>query len=129
MLIRWLERLPLYYETEEQIFVRAGIDEEAEEYWRHGTPDDYFVQKYPASFGKFYKDIIAGHISTSSLAGDEEFHHVYWDGKSHFYIDGNTVKSGYVPVLRYNTKTSRYSSFTKKIDCYGKLEWEEYFIR
>lgn len=53
----------------------------------YGTPEDYFLSKYPATFGEFYKDIIAGHISTSSLVKDKYFHFIYWDGKNHFIID------------------------------------------
>lgn len=126
-LVKWIKKLPFYYETESQIFVHAGIDEEAEEYWMYGTPDDYFVSKYPASFGMFYKDIIAGHISTSSLAKDKDFNSVYWDGKSHFFIDGNTNESGNIPLLKYDTLTKKYSSFKKKIDEDNK--WEEYVIK
>ncbi len=102
-LIRWLDSLPLNYETETQIFVHAGIDEEAEEFWKHGTPDEYFVSKFPATFGKFHKDIIAGRISTSSLAKDKDFHDIFWDGKSHFIIDGETNVIGTIPLLKYNT--------------------------
>jgi serine/threonine protein phosphatase 1 len=112
-LIQWLNNLPLNYETETQIFVHAGIDEEAEEFWKHGTPDEYFVSKFPATFGKFHKDIIAGHISTSTLAKDKDFHDVFWDGESHFFIDGETNVSGTIPVLKYDTITLKYSSFTR----------------
>ncbi|KGR91571.1 hypothetical protein CD30_04485 [Ureibacillus massiliensis 4400831 = CIP 108448 = CCUG 49529] len=122
-LIKWLKGLPLYYETETQIFVHAGIDEEAGEYWKYGTSDDYFVSKYPAVLGEFYKDIISGHISTSSLAKDNNFHDVFWDGKSHFYIDGETNISGIIPVLKYDSKTCKYSSFTKGINGYGDSEY------
>jgi serine/threonine protein phosphatase 1 len=128
-LVRWLKGFPLYYETETQIFVHAGIDEEAEEYWKVGTSDEYFLSKFPATFGKFYKDIIAGHISTSSLARDKEFHNVYWDGESHFYIDGETNTSGVIPVLKYNTITSKYSSFAKKASYDGSVKWKEYLIK
>ncbi len=31
--------MPLYYETGEQIFVHAEVDEEAGEYWKWGTND------------------------------------------------------------------------------------------
>ncbi len=31
-LIDWIKKLPLYYETEKQIFVHAGVDEDAGEY-------------------------------------------------------------------------------------------------
>lgn len=113
-LIHWVKSLPLYYETANQIFVHAGVDEEAEEYWMHGTPDEYFISKYPASFGYFYKDIIAGHISTSSLANDKDYHDFFWDGKSHYYIDGETKVSGIVPLLQYDTETKKYSSLKYK---------------
>ncbi|MBA9086889.1 hypothetical protein FHR92_003369 [Fontibacillus solani] len=87
------------------------------------------MSKFPATYGKFHKDIIADHISTSSLAKDNKFHNVYWDGKSHFYIDGETNVSGVIPVLKYNTSTSKYSSFKRKIDDGGSLKWEEYLIK
>ena len=32
-LILWIEQMPSYFETENQIFVHAGVDEEAGEYW------------------------------------------------------------------------------------------------
>ena len=32
-LIKWIEEMPSYYDGESQIFVHAGIDEEAGEYW------------------------------------------------------------------------------------------------
>lgn len=86
-LINWLKSLPLYHEEERQIFVHAGIDEEAEHWWKHVTSEEMFVSKYPATFGKFYKDIIAGHIGTCSLKSDKNFHDIYWDGQSHYYIE------------------------------------------
>lgn len=87
-LIRWYKKLPLYYKTDNQIFVHAGVDEEAEDWWEIGTSDEMFIEKYPPTKGKFYMDIIAGHVSTSTASGDRELHDVYYDGKSHFYIDG-----------------------------------------
>lgn len=128
-IVKWLNNLPVYYETENQIFVHAGIDEEAEEYWKYGTSDEYFLSKFPETFGKFHKDIIAGHISTSSIAEDKDFHSVYWDGESHFYIDGETNRSGVIPVLKYNTTTSRYSSFVKNTVEDGSGVWTEYFVK
>lgn len=108
-LIGWLENLPFYYETETQIFVHAGIDEEAEEYWKYGTSNDYFVSKYPATFGKFYKDIIAGHVGTHSLAKDKNFHGVFWDRFSHYYIDGTVKVSGEIPLLLFDTYEKKYT--------------------
>lgn len=107
-LIKWLKNLPYYYETEDQIFVHAGIDEEAAEFWQWGTPEEFFVSKYPATFGKFYKDIISGHVSASSLAKDRAFTDIYWDNKSHYFIDGNTNYSGIIPLLKYDTINKRY---------------------
>lgn len=109
-LVKWLKNMPYYYETDDQIFVHAGIAEEAEEYWKWGTPEELFVSKYPATFGEFYKDIIAGHVGTSSLANDKNFHDVFWDQKSHYFIDGATNISGIVPLLKYDTKEEKYSS-------------------
>ena len=36
-LIKWIEEMPSYYDGESQIFVHAGIDEEAGEYWMWGS--------------------------------------------------------------------------------------------
>ena len=107
-LIIWLKDLPLYYERENQIFVHAGIDEEAEELWKYITLEEIFVSKYPASFGKFYKDIIAGHVGTYSLKNEKGFHDIYWDGESHYYIDGTVEVSARIPLLIYDKKTGEY---------------------
>ena len=58
--------------------------------------------------GSFYKDIISGHISTSDIAGIEDFHDIYFDGQSHYYIDGYTRKSGIIPVLLFDTNEDKY---------------------
>lgn len=109
-LIKWMRNLPYYYKTETQIFVHAGIDEEAEEWWETGTPKFTFVGK-PFELigtGEFYMDIIAGHIGTSRISGDENFHGVFHDGKSHYYIDGTVVVSGKIPVLKYDEESRKY---------------------
>lgn len=109
-LIKWLKTLPYYYKTETQIFVHAGIDEEAEDLWEIGTPNYMFVGK-PFDLigtGEFYMDIIAGHIATSRISGDEDFHGVYHDGMSHYYIDGTVVVSGRIPVLAYDEESGKY---------------------
>lgn len=109
-LIAWLRGLPYYYETERQIFVHAGIDEEAGEWWPLGSPEYVFTQKYPPTRGRFHKNIIAGHVGTASLAGDPEFHGIFFDGESHYYIDGTVNVSGKLPLLAYDEATGRYSS-------------------
>ena len=109
-LVKWLKNLPYYYKTETQIFVHAGVDEEAEDLWEIGTPSYMFISK---SFdmigtGEFCMDIIAGHIPTSRISGDRDFHGIYHDGMSHYYIDGTVVVSGKIPVLSYDEKSGKY---------------------
>lgn len=127
-LVRWLKDLPLFFEGEHNIWVHAGIDEEAEEYWKLGTSDEYFLSKFPATFGKFHKDIVAGHISTSSLKKDKNFQGVFWDGMSHYYIDGSVHLNKTIPVLKYDTVSGKYTSYEKieKDDC--SFVWHEYAI-
>ncbi|WP_300381093.1 metallophosphoesterase [Clostridium sp.] len=128
-IIDWLKSLPFYYETDIQIFVHAGIDEETGEYWKWGTENHSFCSKYPHTIGKFYKDIIAGHIFTSEITRDENYHKVYWDKKNHFYIDGETEKSKFIPLLKYDTITKRYSSFEKILKEDNTFLWSEYIIK
>ena len=107
-LIKWVKNLPSYYETENQIFVHAGIDEEAGEYWKLATENYYFTEKYPATTGKFYKDIVAGHIATSSLANNMNFHEIYFDGENHYYLDSTVQISKKLNLLIYDTETNKY---------------------
>ncbi len=98
-LLRWVRAMPILHETPSQIFVHAGVDEEAGEYWKLGTPKAVFLGKYPATFGPFVKTVIAGHIGTGSLAKDRSFHDVYYDGESHYYIDGSVYDGGKLLLL------------------------------
>lgn len=100
-LAEWLRGLPYFYETEGQIFVHAGIDEESGEWWPWATPEYTFTGKFPPEAGQFYKDIIAGHVGTSGLAGDPAYHGVFWDGRSHYYIDGSVQRSGRLNLLTW----------------------------
>lgn len=95
-LIQWLRSMPLFYEAQDTIFVHAGIDEEAEEEWKWGTTDEIFTSKFPPTKGVFSKTIVAGHTGTDSvsLSADPEFHGIYYDKKSHIYIDGSVYKEG-----------------------------------
>ena len=106
--ISWMNNLPRYYKTDTQIFCHAGVCEEAGEYWEWSTNDYEYTSKYPAEIGKFCMDIIAGHIGTASISRNPQFNDIYWDGKSHYYIDGSVLKSGKIPVLMYDTDTKRY---------------------
>lgn len=115
-LISWLRHLPLYSETERQIFVHAGVDEAAGDLWTVGTPENMFTEKYPAEMGSFYKDIIAGHIGTASICGNPDYHRVFWDGQSHYYIDGSTADSGCLPILKYDTESGRYTEIIGEVE-------------
>ena len=116
-LIEWYQHLPLYYRTDTQIFVHAGVDEEAEDLWEVGTSEEMFINKYPPTTGSFYMDIIAGHVSTTRLTGDRNNHDIYYDGENHFFIDGidsypNSVfdDDRYIPLLVYEENSGIYYS-------------------
>lgn len=128
LLLNWLsekDKQSPYYETDNQIYVHAGIREEDEELWKHATEPNEFIWKYPAETGVFIKDIIAGHVSTAEIANDKSYlGRVFWDKYSHFYIDGGTLRSNIVSILKYNTFTKLYSSYEKISDG----TWSEYPI-
>ena len=128
-IVKWLRTLPYIYETDTQIFVHAGIDEEAGEWWKYTSEDYYFCSKYPPRKGPFYKDIIAGHVAVSQIANDREYNRVYWDARNHFYIDGDVEITKNLLVLKYNVDTGRYSSFEKTAQCDGDFIWIEYVIK
>ncbi|MBR3307806.1 MAG: metallophosphoesterase [Lachnospiraceae bacterium] len=107
-LIRWMESFKTYYKTDSQIFVHAGVDEDAGEEWEHGTGRGIFLGKYPAATGRFCKTIIAGHVGSASVAGDKDFHDIYYDGMSHYYIDGTVYAGGKLNVLGYDEKNRAY---------------------
>lgn len=108
-LICWLRELPYYYQTEKQIFVHAGIDEEAGGWWEWGTSESTFVGKYPVTIGPFYKDIVSGHVSAAKIAGDPAFTGRLWhDGASHWFLDGTVRKTGRIPLLAYDEATEEY---------------------
>lgn len=105
-----------YYETEQQIFVHAGIAEDLGEYWTYGS-DELFTKKYPPTIGgDFPKDVIAGHVHTEEITDDRAyFGRVYWDQQHHFYLDGHTSESGIVPVLRFSAIIDHYDTFKQPV--------------
>ena len=111
--IKWMKRLERNYSIDNLIFCHAGIDEEAEDLWKVGTPENEFIEKVPPTLGHFYMDIIAGHTGTSTISGNPDFHRVFFDGESHYYIDGSTVSSGILPVLIYDIVTGKYTELVK----------------
>ena len=114
-MICWMQNLPLYYETDSQIFVHAGVDEDAGEYWMWGASDDFFLWKFPATKGKFYKTVIAGHVGTGAqaLADDQEYHDIFYDGESHYYIDGSVYMNGKLLLLGYDEDNDKYYQVEK----------------
>lgn len=128
-IITWLCSLPYYYETERQIFVHAGIDERYPLRWQELTDSHVFVGKHPASTGYFPKDIIAGHIAAAEAAGDPEYEGIYFDGASHYFIDGAVQETSKLLCLAYDEQNGRYYELLrtarppgKKDRVYGELK-------
>ncbi len=38
-MLGWIASMPSFFETNTQIYVHAGVDEDAGEYWKWGTSD------------------------------------------------------------------------------------------
>ena len=70
--------------------------------------------KYPPTIGKFYKDIIAGHVSAKTAADyaghseDSGFQGIFFDGYSHYYIDGSVECTGNLLCLAYDEEKKKY---------------------
>lgn len=116
--LRWMAGLSRYHVEDHIIFVHAGIEEDAEDAWEWCTDDTVFTEKYPAETGKFYEDliIVAGHIGTAEIADDPYFHDIYFDGESHYYIDGTVLDSGVIPVLKIDTDSNKFYQVTENGD-------------
>ncbi|VNW87158.1 Ser/Thr protein phosphatase family protein [Streptococcus pneumoniae] len=98
-----------YYETDTQIFVHAGIDEEAGKLWKDLTSSEMFTNKFPITTGGFFKDIVSGHIASWEVAKDKTYQgNIYFDGKNHYFIDGDVYHSKTIPVICYDTVTKSY---------------------
>ncbi len=98
-----------YYETDTQIFVHAGIDEEAGKLWKDLTSSEMFTNKFPITTGGFFKDIVSGHIASLEVAKDKTYQgKIYFDGKNHYFIDGDVYHSKTIPVICYDTVTKSY---------------------
>ncbi len=98
-----------YFETENQIFVHAGIDEEADKLWKELTSSEMFTNKFPLTTGGFFKDIVSGHVASWEVAKDKTYQgKIYHDSKSHYFIDGDVNNSKTIPVLCYDTITKKY---------------------
>ncbi|VJF56897.1 Ser/Thr protein phosphatase family protein [Streptococcus pneumoniae] len=98
-----------YYETDTQIFVHAGIDEETGKLWKDLTSSEMFTNKFPLTTGEFFKDIVSGHVASWEVAKDKAYQgKIYHDSKSHYFIDGDVKNSKTIPVICYDTVTKSY---------------------
>lgn len=116
--IMWMKKLRRYYVEGNTIFVHAGIEEEAEDLWEWATDEYTLTEKYPAQLGKFIcgnedMTIIAGHVGTAVIAQDSTFHDIFFDGKSHYYIDGTVLDSGRILVMKVDTDKKMYYRVTE----------------
>lgn len=56
--------------------------------------EEVMVGKRTISRGAFYKDVIAGHISTAKISGNRRYDGIWHDDQSHYYLDGTTYQAG-----------------------------------
>ena len=69
-----------------------------------------FTNKFPVTTGKFLKDIISGHVSSSQIAHNEEYlGKIFFDKHNHYFIDGTVDRSKVIPVLEFDTTTQTYN--------------------
>ena len=114
--IHWISKLPTHHVEGNTIFVHAGIDEDSGDLWEWGTSDDIFTSKYPAEVGQIPgldMKVVAGHVGTAEISGDPRYHDIYYDGASHYYIDGTVLDSGIIPVLMVDTEQDKYYRVTE----------------
>lgn len=87
-MLEWLERLPLYYELENYIFVHAGFNTEIED-WKQSTKREFiWTKKFHLDdfdTSKINKKIVCGHYRTSEM---DFLHRV---GKYGHYRKGNKI--------------------------------------
>ena len=117
--INWLNTLDRYYVEGNTIFTHAGIDEESGDLWQWGTGDHIFTSKYPAEVGQIQDldmKVVAGHVGTAEISGDPRFHDIYYDGASHYYIDGTVLDSGHIPVIMVDTDQDKYYRVTESVN-------------
>ena len=52
---------------------------------------------------------LVGVVATTwDLADDRNYHDVYFDGESHYYIDGSVYKGGKLLLLAYDEENGKY---------------------
>ena len=110
-LIEWLRKLPHYHETKNQIFVHASINERAGKNWKKDSDESELLGNYSEfKTGKFYKTIIAGHFITGLIIDDWNFFGIYYDGESHYYLDGGMDSPYGMNMLVYDIDKDTYQN-------------------
>lgn len=61
-------------------------------------------------------NIVAGHVGTSVISGNPDFHGIYYDGENHYYIDGTVLNSGTVPVIKLDIESNKFYRVTETGD-------------
>ncbi len=61
-------------------------------------------------------NIVAGHIGTGVISGEQNFHDIYYDGESHYYIDGTVLDSGTIPVIKLDIDSGKFYCVTETGD-------------
>ena len=119
-----MQKLPLYHVESNIIFVHVGINEEAGDEWEWESTERDYLEKFPAETGYFNGGmiIVAGHIGTAVITGNPRFHDIYYDGESHYYIDGTVYESGVIPVIMYDADEETFYQVVEG----GKYEIEPY---
>lgn len=112
---KWLMELPLFFETEKQIIVHAGVNKTLDN-WKE-TSEETFLWKRPDFDipNRTGKTIIAGHTPTIS------FHRIYHETQyeqpniyfskatNEIFIDTINFEHGNARILKYCTDSDEYS--------------------
>lgn len=80
----------------------------------------------PRDYGRFNDGmkIIAGHVYTSEIAHNPKYHDIYYDGESHFYIDGNVLEHHILNILKIDVENEKYFQIDYRGE-YPVLPFEE----
>lgn len=114
--LAWIASLPLMERIDDVVFVHAGVDEDAGEFWRLASDEDMLTRKWPASVGDFLVTIVAGHVGAAEVAGDAGFCGVFHDGASHFYLDGSVERTHTIPILVWQRDDDAFASLHRTTD-------------
>ena len=57
--------------------------------------------------------IVGSEVQLIEVKSSTEIHDIYYDGESHYYIDGTVLDSGVIPVLLVDTEADKYYRVTE----------------